>query len=248
LLAPSRTAPIVDTIGTIDNLIDKKRLILKYLDDNLNQTFEYFSSKQQRPGRPLIDFIYEQIKGDWGADTFRGGTKECKVIRGTDVAALASHNPSNVPVRFVKPKSVPKQYLQNFDIVIEMSGGGPKQPTGRTYMFNSETFDCPALPSNFCRGIRCKTQADAFVFLLSLRNLYRRRITYSYELGTTGIKNLNLLKLLQEQRAPWLSPSDYDFLSEKGLHIFNYQSKTESEVKKLLIEKDLLLNRYFGSR
>ena len=186
-----------------------------------------------------------EIKGNWGDEKPCERSREAIVLRGTDIAGLANYEATTPPIRYIQSKNIENDCLKNNDVIIEMSGGGPKQPTGRSWVFDESLFQKPVLCSNFCRGIRCHNIAETAVFFLSLKDLYKRRITYAYELGTTGIKNLNITKLLAEQFLPNISANQMSTLGNDFLAIQNYKSKTINEIRLLKQQKAVLLSKYF---
>ena len=170
---------------------------------------------------------------------------EAFVLRGTDIASLDKYEEINPPKRYIKEKSILADKLENLDVVIEMSGGGPKQPTGRSWLFDSSLFDGPVICSNFCRGIRCRGITETAIFYLSMKDLYDRRITYTYELGTTGIKNLNIAKLLSEQFVPNLTNEEKEELTILFSRSQKYRSSLSKEINILKKQKAVLLAKYF---
>ena len=53
-----------------------------------------------------------------------------------------------------------KRRLERGDIVIEVSGGSPTQPTGRSLYFTQamlDRFNVPVVPTSFCRRFRPQT-------------------------------------------------------------------------------------------
>ena len=236
---------IVGTIGTIDDLIENKIAILQGLDDVLSAKFEAIVSTRGYSNKPLIRLVEREIKGNWGDEKPCERSREAIVLRGTDIAGLAKYEATTPPIRYIQSKNIENDCLKNNDVIIEMSGGGPKQPTGRSWVFDESLFQKPVLCSNFCRGIRCHNIAETAVFFLSLKDLYKRRITYTYELGTTGIKNLNITKLLAEQFLPNISANQMSTLGNDFLAIQNYKSKTINEIRLLKQQKAVLLSKYF---
>ena len=80
------------------------------------------------------------------------------------------------------------------DLVVEISGGSPTQSTGRIavitdYLLNryNEGMVC----TNFCKAIKPKVNYSMFIYYYWLY-LYQKNVFFSYENGTTGIKNLDI--------------------------------------------------------
>lgn len=78
----------------------------------------------------LIDFM---IGGDWGkGDDAPNDWKQVSVMRGTEYRDWDASRASTSASRRVKAKSLETRRLKQGDIVLEVSGGGPGQPVGRT--------------------------------------------------------------------------------------------------------------------
>ena len=236
---------IVGTIGSVDDLIEKDLTILNNLDSILFKKNKLFIAKNGFSNIPLADLVLKEIKGNWGYEEPQNGCLEAFVLRGTDIASLDKYEEINPPKRYIKEKSILADKLENLDVVIEMSGGGPKQPTGRSWLFDSCLFDGPVMCSNFCRGIRCRGITETAIFYLSMKDLYDRRITYTYELGTTGIKNLNIAKLLSEQFVPNLANEEKEELTILFSRSQKYRSSLSKEINILKKQKAVLLAKYF---
>ncbi|MGQ7794675.1 restriction endonuclease subunit S, partial [Faunimonas sp. B44] len=113
------------------------------------------------------------------------------VIRNTNFTADGRIDLTDVAVLDVEPKQLAKRRLKKNDIIIEKSGGGPKQPVGRVVLFemDSGTYSF----SNFTSAIRVE---DA----RRLDPLYLHRVLYYWYLSgrteplqrrSTGIRNLD---------------------------------------------------------
>ena len=148
----------------------------------------------------LTDVI---LGGDWGKST-EIGDWSCPVfcIRGADVPSLQIGGLGDMPIRYLKTSSLAKRQLQNGDLVIEISGGGPTQSTGRTILIKKELLDqleFPLVYSNFCRVIRLRSENMSNFIYLWFRNLYSNDKFFQYENGTTGIKNFAFKVFAKEQ-------------------------------------------------
>lgn len=99
---------------------------------------------------------------------------------------------TNVAVLDVESKRLVSRRLQKGDVIIERSGGGPKQPVGRVCYFDIDDERSHSF-SNFTSTLRIKDRtkfSPLFVhyFLLSL---YQDGFTESLQRATTGIRNLD---------------------------------------------------------
>ncbi len=133
------------------------------------------------------------LGGDWGKESpSEIFSAETRCIRGADIPELQSAGLGNMPVRFLKQSSLEKRFLQNGDLVIEISGGSPTQSTGRPVLMSQELLQRSELPlvcSNFCRLVRPNSQFYSRFLYLWLRWLYSADEFLQFENGTTGIKN-----------------------------------------------------------
>src|SRR3990170_1333052 len=78
--------------------------------------------------------------------------KTVNVIRNTNFSGLGKIDMSDIAQIEVESKKFEKRKLKEGDIVIERSGGGPKQPVGRVVYFDVKNGDYSF--SNFTSRIR----------------------------------------------------------------------------------------------
>ena len=134
------------------------------------------------------------IGGDWGtAEATESSPNEVYCIRGADIADLQQAGLGKMPRRFLKTKSLERRQLEDGDLVVEMSGGSPTQSTGRTVLVTDELLnrlDIPLTSSNFCRIVRPKDPMTSFYLYGLLQASWDRGEFFSFENGSTGIKNL----------------------------------------------------------
>src|SRR6266481_396873 len=74
------------------------------------------------------------------------------VIRNTNFTKEGTLDDSDIAYLDVEAKKLEKRRLQFGDIILEKSGGGPKQPVGRVALFDKETGDFSF--SNFTAVLR----------------------------------------------------------------------------------------------
>ncbi len=91
----------------------------------------------------------------------------------------------------VEQKQIAKRQLKPGDIIVERSGGGPKQPVGRVVYFTRE--DGLFSFSNFTSAIRvCDSETfDSKFIFYGLLELYQSGRTEDIQRRTTGIRNLD---------------------------------------------------------
>jgi len=113
------------------------------------------------------------------------------VIRNTNFAKDGSIDDSDIAFMEVEAKKFAKRKLEYGDIVLEKSGGGPKQPVGRVALFEKQ--DGAYSFSNFTAAIRVRDQKELdFRFLhMFLFWKYASGVTEEMQSHSTGIRNLN---------------------------------------------------------
>ena len=133
--------------------------------------------------------MFETLNGLWTGKTPPFVT--AGVIRNTNFTESGRIDYLDVAWLQTEQKQLAKRQLKPGDIIIERSGGGPKQPVGRVVFFSRE--DGPFSFSNFTSVIRVR-DADAFdakfIFYVLLE-LYHSGRTEDLQRRTTGIRNLD---------------------------------------------------------
>lgn len=117
--------------------------------------------------------------------------QQANVIRNTNFRNDGSLDETDIACIEVEAKQFDKRRLEYGDIILERSGGGPKQPVGRVITF--EKRDSNFSFSNFTSVIRVK-EANELDFRFLHRFLYWSYIsgvTETMQKRSTGIRNLN---------------------------------------------------------
>lgn len=135
----------------------------------------------------LGDYVIANNTGDWGyASESDGKTLRVGCIRGADIVKL-----NDLPIRYLNNGNHSK-LLNNWNIVIEVSGGSPVQATGRSAYItpgvierNGGKITC----SNFCHAFTIRNQCDSAFFYYSWQSLYDNGNMFNFEGKTSGIKN-----------------------------------------------------------
>jgi type I restriction enzyme, S subunit len=139
---------------------------------------------------------FEYLNGLWKGK--KPPFEKATVIRNTNFRNDGILDLDNVAVLDVEAKQLKDRRLQRGDIIIERSGGGPKQPVGRVCYFNLEERR-PYSFSNFTTTLRVKdTKAFLPLFVhYYLLHLYNTGYTVPLQRATTGIRNLDFTAYMQ---------------------------------------------------
>jgi type I restriction enzyme S subunit len=113
------------------------------------------------------------------------------VIRNTNFTKEGTLDDSDIAYLDVEAKKLEKRRLRFGDIILEKSGGGPKQPVGRVALFDKEDDDFSF--SNFTAALRVlDSQKLDFRFLHKfLHWTYISGVTEGMQSHSTGIRNLD---------------------------------------------------------
>lgn len=130
------------------------------------------------------------------------------VIRNTNFTKYGKIDYTDVAWLEVEEKQFVKRKLIQGDIIIERSGGGPKQPVGRVVYFENDQE--PFSFSNFTSTIRVSNKAefDAKFIFYCLLELYLTGKTEDIQRHTTGIRNLDFTAYKERAHFPKISLSE----------------------------------------
>lgn len=182
----------------------------------------------------LKDIIEKPLTGEWGTDG-----DEVNVLRTTNFTNLGVIDFSNVVKRSISEKKVQQKKLLKGDIIIEKSGGSPKQPVGRVVFFNEEgTYLC----NNFTSILRPKKEKVEPKYLhYLLYASHRFGVTGMFQNKTTGIINLQLPRYVNKLEIPLPPLKTQQHIAQ----ILDDASALRDKTKKLLKEYDLLAQSLF---
>lgn len=142
------------------------------------------------------------IAGDWGKDSPTGNNTEMVYcIRGADIPDVKNGNKGKMPTRYILPKNYDAKHLVAGDVVVEISGGSPTQSTGRIASISQsllDRYDKGMVCTNFCKAMKPKAGYSMFVYYY-WQYLYDMNVFFSYENGTTGIKNLDISGFIESE-------------------------------------------------
>lgn len=200
------SVPDLDEQGRIGDFlarIDEKIALNDRINDNLQQQAQALFKKWFVDNPDAIswkegtfsDLIEKTISGDWGKDSPSGNNTEMVYcIRGADIPEVRAGNKGKMPTRYILPKNYAAKQLVDGDIVVEISGGSPTQSTGRAAAVSDTLlarYDKGMVCTNFCKALKPRAGYSMYVYYY-WQYLYDRNIFFSYENGTTGIKNLDI--------------------------------------------------------
>ena len=184
--------------------------------------------------------------GDWGKEhPLERYSEKVYCIRGADIQHVIMGDKGKIPIRFLMESRAKMKCLTDGDIVIEISGGSPTQSTGRSALISSqfiERHDAKMICTNFCRVIKPKEQYSRFIYCY-LQFLYENSTFFSYENGTTGIKNLDITRFINTEKI-YLPPiSLIERFDKICRDIFSKINQDGKEIEYLSKFRDALLPR-----
>lgn len=197
-------------ISGILSVIDRKIELNKEINNNLEQQAQalfkqWFIDNPENTKWSIGTFselIESTLNGDWGKETPTGNnTEKVYCIRGADIPEVKAGNKGKMPTRYILPKNLANKKLEAGDIVVEISGGSPTQSTGRcTAVTQSllDRYDSSMVCTNFCKAIKPKNGYSLFIYYY-WQYLYEKGVFFSYENGTTGIKNLDFTGFIETE-------------------------------------------------
>lgn len=197
-------------IATVLNHIDEKISINNRINKNLEQQAQaIFKSwfidnpaASDWSSGTFSDIIETMIAGDWGKESSTGNNTEMVYcIRGADIPEVKAGNKGKMPTRYILPKNYTNKHLIDGDVIVEISGGSPTQSTGRIAAVSKsllDRYDKGMVCTNFCKAMKPKAGYSMFVYYY-WQYLYDKNVFFSYENGTTGIKNLDISGFIETE-------------------------------------------------
>ena len=175
------------------------------------------SEWQQVPGLGTIPAAWDAVPlravlilsqpGAWGDEASPDG-ELVRVLRAADLTRDGRVNTDGAAWRCLSPRDRARRLMQDGDLMLERSGGGPGAPVGRVALIGRMG---PVYCNNFCQQLRVDhDRLSPHYTLRALWHRYMRGVTARLEHQTTGIRNLDYdgylsfpipLPPLPEQRA-----------------------------------------------
>ena len=190
---------IASILKSIDEKIELNTAINNNLEQQAQAIFkEWFIDNPENENwsnGTFSELIQSTLSGDWGKEAPTGNnTEKVYCVRGADIPEVKAGNKGKMPTRYILPKNYASKKLTAGDIVVEISGGSPTQSTGRCTAISESLlnrYDSGMVCTNFCRAIKPLSGYSMFIYYY-WQYLYDKGVFFSYENGTTGIKNLDI--------------------------------------------------------
>jgi type I restriction enzyme S subunit len=144
----------------------------------------------------LNELISFAIGGDWGKDTNHEDPDYAVAycIRGSKFRNWNKDRGITASLRKIKKTSLIKRTLTQGDILLEISGGGPDQPVGRTVLIDRAVLSfAPKIPkiwTNFLRLLRPYAQINSEYLNYYLISFYKSGEIVRYQGGSNNLRNL----------------------------------------------------------
>lgn len=179
---------------------------------------------------PLSDTtVFQTISGLWTGKS--GPLIDGHVIRSTNFRKDGLLDYSDVALLPVEERAAATRELMMHDIIIERSGGGPKQPVGRVGLFAAPDTAKRYFTSNFTTGLRVvdRNRFDPEFVSLFMQALYSSGATETLQRATTGIRNLDWSEYLSFQ------------IPEFDIQVQRTIARTISQTRKAYLFEECLL-------
>jgi len=150
----------------------------------------------------LEDLLIHVIGGDWGkgADFVDDNFKTVSCIRGSEFKNWRNDLGSTAVTRRIKASSLETRRLSEGDLIIEISGGGPDQPVGRTALVTEQVLKrlhYPAVCTNFLRLARPSDHLNSSYLNYYLMKFYTSGEVVNYQGGSNNLRNLKFKKYVK---------------------------------------------------
>jgi type I restriction enzyme S subunit len=144
------------------------------------------------------------IGGAWGTDPSQSDrdSVEVRCIRGTELKNWDRDFGKTAAARCISPNSLERRSLKPGDLIVEISGGGPDQPVGRSVMITERVveahFPTPVICTNFFRRIELADATVAPFIDRFLQYDYACGGTIDIQSGSNNLRNLNFSAFLDK--------------------------------------------------
>lgn len=140
---------------------------------------------------PLGDLLESSDSGVWGDEDLDAGVS---VLRSTNFNPDGTLDLTKLTFRALDARDQSRKLLRAGDILLEKSGGGPKQPVGRVCLFLGDA--APHAFGNFIARLRPARRVLSEYLFYYLWQFHSSGKTSHYQKQTTGIRNLEFRRYL----------------------------------------------------
>ncbi|WKU75577.1 restriction endonuclease subunit S [Escherichia albertii] len=159
------------------------------------------------------------IGGDWGKDPdfIDQEYESVACIRGAEFKNWKRYFGKTAVIRKVKCSSLSTRNLLENDILVEISGGGPDQPVGRTVLIDEKVLNQHKLPlvcTNFLRLVRLNNNINAVFVNRYLEFFYNSGEVTKYQSGSNNLRNLKF-KDYSDLKMPLPPLAEQKIIAEK---------------------------------
>lgn len=145
----------------------------------------------------LKDILSYVIGGDWGKDPesiIDDDFTEVLCIRGSEIKKWNDNKGNTASLRKIKKSSLENRKLVIGDILVEISGGGPDQPVGRTVLIDEKVLnfesETPKVCTNFLRLLRIYGNLNSVYINHYFHYFYDIGEIVKYQGGSNNLRNL----------------------------------------------------------
>lgn len=156
----------------------------------LRQVFESEEAKKWERQR-LGEVLELHDSGLWGYENPREGIPVIRSVNFRNDGHISTHNIVRIEPNM---QNRGNKKLRKGDILLERSGGGPKQPVGRVVLFD---LDGEFYFGNFVSRLRCRSKIESQFLFFYLFYVHMKGVTLFFQDQTTGIRNLRFGEYLQ---------------------------------------------------
>ncbi len=145
---------------------------------------------------PLEQLIEFALGGDWGKDDDFNHPDYVPVrcIRASELRSWETEKGLTAAKRMIRLASFEKRELVDGDILVEVSGGGPEQPVGRTVLIDKSVLAQnpheKKICTNFFRMLRLRDCVAPGYLNYYLQHFYKSGKISEYQAGSNNLRNL----------------------------------------------------------
>jgi type I restriction enzyme S subunit len=140
---------------------------------------------------PLQELLDLSDSGVWGDEDTENGIS---VLRSTNFNKNGTLDFTKLTFRVIEERKRAAKILQEGDILLEKSGGGPQQPVGRVCLYRGHALQHSF--GNFIARLRPKANILSEFLFYFLWHFHSTGKTSHYQKQTTGIRNLEYKRFL----------------------------------------------------